>query len=189
MQAFDVEAMTELYDFYRIPLERAGFDGSLSDLLEQWENLCDYTVKYLNPQSTDYRITWRKIFQSSRRDTWTLVLLLVELLFSLPFSNAKVERLFSLMNRIKTDSRSSLSQKTLKNLVLICMEGPDSNDFDAIPAMTLWNDAVKARRPAQKTKGKRKYKKRVKKTKSTTLMETDTTTTESDTTTSDDDTE
>ena len=71
--------------------------------------------------------------------------------------------------------------------MLICMEGPDSNDFDAIPAMTLWNDAVKARRPAQKTKGKRKYKKRVKKTKSTTLMETDTTTTESDT--SDDDTE
>ena len=54
--------------------------------------------------------------------------------------------------------------------------------------MTLWNNAVKARRP-QKTKGKRKYKERVKKTKSTTLIETDTTTTESDTTTSDDDTE
>ena len=180
-QVFGVEAMTELYDFYRIPLERAGFDGSLSDLLEQWENLCDYTVKYLNPQPTDYRITWRKIFQSSRRDTWTLVLLLVELLFSLPVSNAKAERLFSLMNRIKTGSRSSLSQKTLKNLVLICMEGPDSNDFDAIPAMTLWNDAVKARRPAQKTEGNRKYKKRVKKTKSTTLMETDTTTSDDDT--------
>ena len=92
------------------------------------------------------------------------------------------------MNRIKTDSRSSLSQKTLKNLVVICIEGPDSNDFDAIPAMTLWNNTVKVRQPAQKTKGKIKYKKRVKKTKSTTLMETDTTTTESDTTTSDDDT-
>ena len=55
--------------------------------------------------------------------------------------------------------------------------------------MILWNDVVKARRPAQKMKGKRKYRKRVKKTKSTSLMETDTTTTESDTTTSDDDTE
>lgn len=128
------------------------------------------------PQSTNYRITWRKIFQSSRRDTWTLVLLLVELLFLLPVSNAKVERLFSLMNmRIKTDFRSSLSQKTLKNLVLICMEGPDSNSCNDV-----WNDAVKARRPAQKTKRMRKYKKGVKKTKSTTLMETDTTTTESD---------
>ena len=79
------------------------------------------------PQSINYRITWRKIFQSSRRDTWTLVLLLIKLLFLLPVSNAKVERLFSLMNRIKTDFRSSLSQKTLKNLVLICMEGLDSN--------------------------------------------------------------
>ncbi len=36
-QAFGIEAMTKLYDLYRIPLERAGFSGSLSDLLEQWE--------------------------------------------------------------------------------------------------------------------------------------------------------
>lgn len=66
------------------------------------------------------------------------------------------------------------------------MEGPDSDSFDAIPAMTLWNDAVKAKRPAEKTR-KRQYKKRAKKTKPTTLMETNTTSTESDA--SDDDTE
>ena len=181
-QAFGIEAMTKLYDLYRIPLERAGFSGSLSDLLEQWESLCEYTVKYLNPQSTDYRVTWRKIFQSSRRNMWSLVLLLVELLFSLPVSNAKVERLFSLMNRIKTDSRSCLSQKTLKNLILICMEGPDSDNFNAVPAMKLWSDTVKARRPNQKAK--RKYKERAKKTKPYTLMEIDTT--ESDCDISDD---
>ena len=121
-QAFGVEAMTELYDFYRIPLERAVFDGSLSDLLEQWENLCDCTVKYLNPQSTDYSITWHKIFQSSRCDMWTLVLLLVELLFSLPVLNAKMERLFSLMNRIKTDSRSSLRKQKRVQTVTILMQ-------------------------------------------------------------------
>ena len=34
---------------------------------------------------------------------------LVELIFSIPISNAKVERLFSLMNRVKTDSRAALS--------------------------------------------------------------------------------
>ena len=38
-QGFGVEATTKLYDFYRIPLERAGFDGTLTDLLEQWNKI------------------------------------------------------------------------------------------------------------------------------------------------------
>ena len=167
---FGVEALSALYDVYKSPLESAGFSGSLSDLIEQWEILCHYTLQYLAPTTTDYRVVWRKIFQSSRRSSWKLVLLLVELLFSLPMSNAKVERMFSLMNRIKTDSRSSLSKEVLSALIRICMEGPECADFDAISSMTLWNDVVKARRPSQK-KQKREYKQREKKSMPTTLVD------------------
>ena len=47
----------------------------------------------------------------------------------------------------KTDGRSSLSENILSSLVRICMERPECENFDAVPAMTLWNDAVKSKRP------------------------------------------
>ena len=68
----------------------------------------------------------------------------------LPVSNAEVERLVSFMNRIKTDSQNLLKQEHLSNLLKICMEGPDLQDFNPIPAMQLWNDACKLQRPNQK---------------------------------------
>ena len=73
------------------------------------------------------------------------------------------------MKRIKTDGRSSLSQNILNALVRICMEGPTCESFNAVPAMTLWNNAVKSRRPSQS--GSRTYKKRSKKKRPTMLMD------------------
>lgn len=77
------------------------------------------------------------------------MLLLVELLFSIPISNAKVERLFSLMNRVKTDSRAMLSENTLNSLITIRMEGSKLEDYDPMPAIQLWASTA-TRRPHQK---------------------------------------
>ena len=118
-----------------IPLERAGFLWSFWKLTQQWQSLSDYSMKYQAPGSTSYYIVWRKIFNSSRKKLWSCVLLVVELFFTLPVSNTKVERLFSLMNRIKTDSRTSLSQPTLSALIRICMECPKCDLFDQIPGI------------------------------------------------------
>lgn len=60
------------------------------------------------------------------------------------------EKIFSLMNRIKTYLRASLSQPILCSLIIICMEGPECDLFHPTPAITLWNDSVKARRPNRK---------------------------------------
>ena len=49
------------------------------------------------------------MFNSMRKDLWSCVLFLVEVVFTLLVCNAKVNRIFSLMNRIKTDSRVSVS--------------------------------------------------------------------------------
>jgi hypothetical protein len=67
-----------------------------------------------------------------------MVLLLVELLFPIPISNAKVERLFSLMNHVKTDYGAALSKNTLDNLIRIRMEGPSFEQFDHTAAIDLW---------------------------------------------------
>ena len=112
-------------------------------MLEQWHDLVAYTVKYLEPGKSDYRKIWHQRFNSSRSKEWHLVLLLIELIFVLPVSNAKVEHLFSLMKRIKTDVRASLSPTRLSSLIRICMKGGNPADFDLISSMKLWENSVK----------------------------------------------
>ena len=113
---------TSFVIFFETPLKNSGFDGKVADVLQQWHDLVCYTTKFLNPQKTYYRVVWHSIFESSQRSHWKLILLIVKLLFTLPVSNAKVERLFSLMNRVKRDTRNS-SQHRLSGLLRICMEG------------------------------------------------------------------
>ena len=85
-------------------------------------------------------------------------------------SNAKVERLFSLMNRVKTDNRASLSQSRLNSLLTICMEGPTLAEFNPVPAMTLWADGIQSRRPNQSRR--KPYKKhRNRRERAKTLMD------------------
>ena len=76
-------------------------------------------------------------------------MLLVELLFSIPISNAQVERLFSLMNRIKTDSRATLGESALISLIRISMEGPKFEEYDPTSAIHLWTD-ITTHRTCQK---------------------------------------
>ena len=47
-----------------------------------------------------------------------------------PFTNAKLERVFSGMNRIKTDRRSSLSRDRLDVLLRISEDGPSLGEFN-----------------------------------------------------------
>ena len=68
----------------------------------------------------------------------------------LTFAMLKVNRIFSLMNSIKTYSRVSLSHAILSILIGIFMEGPECDLFDSVPVITLSNDSVRAGRPNQK---------------------------------------
>ena len=154
------EDIVKVYDDFEVPLGRAGFDRSTNELLEQWHSILDYTVTYLNPGIVDYRIIWRQLFSSSRSGDWNLVLLIAELLFCLPISNAKVERLFSFMNRVKTDSRASLGENRLNSLLRIGIEGPKPEAYDVTNAMHLWANATIRRPNQQHRKG---YKEREKK--------------------------
>ena len=95
----------------------AGVKASVPDLLNQWHDLLQYAREYLCVTSTPYRVCWRRI-------SWSNVLILIELLCTIPISNAKLERMFSKLNQVKTLQRGSLSQIRLENLLRIAEEDP-----------------------------------------------------------------
>ena len=64
-----------------------------------------------------------------------LVLLLCELVFSFPFSNGRVEQIFSSLKIIETTNRTSLSVSTLDDLLEIFVEGPPLDCFSAALAL------------------------------------------------------
>ena len=48
----------KVFTHFKIPLRRTGFSGGVDDLIEEWHDLIEYTVKYLKPASTDYHKCW-----------------------------------------------------------------------------------------------------------------------------------
>ena len=63
---------------------------------------------------------------------WPNLLQICQLLFSFPFSTAKVERTFSVLKAIKTEIRTSLNSSTLEEL-----EGSPFSEFSADTAVEL----------------------------------------------------
>lgn len=65
--------------------------------------------------------------------------MLIRLLFTIPVSNAAVERMFSNLGRVKTAKRSSISQGTLENILRIQAEGPPLESYDPSTAVRDWD--------------------------------------------------
>ena len=125
--------------------------------LDEWHDLLLYVLEYLSPSNNWYLKTWRRIFNCSRASCdFKNILLVIEIAFCMPVSAAVCERSFSLLKRIKTDTRSNLGADRLENLIRICLEDPPLKSFDVMPAINKWADS-KIRRPSQK-KRQRAYK-------------------------------
>lgn len=152
----DIEMLIQRFE---TPLREAGITASVPDVINQWHSLLEYAREFLSVASTPYLSTWRKIFCSSRRDQWQDFLGLVELLFTIPICNAKLERMFSKLKFVKTVFRCSLNMETLENLLRIVETGPDVAEYNVMPAVEKW--ILQAdRRPKQNDR--KKYKERAK---------------------------
>ena len=105
----DVRAAVEhIITVFRKPLEAKGAClSSLDDELEEAVQFCRKPAGRLQ----------FKLHSTHDSRKWPTVLLLSELLFSLPFTNSKVERMFSSLKVIKTDRRTSLQITTLDDLM------------------------------------------------------------------------
>ena len=58
--------------------------------------------------------------------------------YATPFSNAKLERMFSRMARVKTDYRNRLSRPLLDACLRVSEEGVGISDFNPDPSISLW---------------------------------------------------
>lgn len=89
--------------------------------------------------NVDYLEIWSKLLTNKDvLDSCANVVHLIELLLITPFTNAKLERVFSRMNRIKTDSRNRLAQERLEIQLRVGEEGVDINTFNPDPYIEKW---------------------------------------------------
>ena len=146
---------------FQEPLRQQGLQATQLELVNEWHDMLDYTVQYLSPSSRHYRATWFKLFHSSRVGEWENILMLIRLLFTLPVSDAAVERMFSNLGRAKTAKRSSLSQGTLENILRIQAGGPPLESYDPSAEVNDW-DRTKRRRPNQKPRKANKMRRSAK---------------------------
>lgn len=74
----------------------------------------------------------------------------------MPISNVVLEHMFSKMNHVHTDWRNCLGEKRVENLLRICKEGPDPDEFDSRPALARWTaKCATQQRPNVKPSGSR----------------------------------
>ena len=106
--------ISELTNHFSQLLQNNGCDTTKID--PEWLTLKSYAVPLIqnqNKKDSKYLDIWAKVFQSpSIQEECRNVLHILEVLLVVPFTNAKVERLFSRMNRVKTDSRNRLAIAT-----------------------------------------------------------------------------
>ena len=78
-------ALEDIFRVFTDPLQM-----SLSTLQDEIEDTVDYARRYLSIESTNYRKVWYLLRICPDATKWPSVLLLCELVFSLPFSNGRV---------------------------------------------------------------------------------------------------
>lgn len=129
-------AVAYIVAIFREPLEAKGADlCSINDELEEMFGFC---ANYVDVLAEDYKKIWYKLFSAHDSQKWCNVLLISELLFSLPFASSKVERALSTLNLIEAEHRSVLASSILDDLMEINIEGPPTDDFTADDAVQLW---------------------------------------------------
>lgn len=109
-------------------------DGNL--LIKEWD-IFKYRLHNYRTTTTIY--TWKAFFDLPNFSTqFPNITKLASIFLITPLSNAVVERVFSHQNLIKTKSRNRLNVSTLHMLLLIALNGPESEIFDWEKAYNYW---------------------------------------------------
>ena len=106
----------------------------------EWDRLKSYLIPILkSPSKVDYLEIWKGIFKNEGvvRECKN-VLHVVEILLITPFTNAKLEHVFSWMSWIKTDSRNHLGQGRLDTQMRVAEEGVSIAEFNPDPYIQKW---------------------------------------------------
>ena len=120
-------ALITITEHFRAPLEAKGTD--LTSIIDEIEDIVEYARNYLRIGCEKYNKIWYQLYSAPDSTKWPNILLVCELLLSLPFSTAKVECLFSTLKVIKNEKRTNLSCSTLNDLLEVNTEGPTVDTF------------------------------------------------------------
>ena len=129
------ESVDYLASHFRIPLEAKGV--VIASLQDEVEDAVEYARRYLDICRTEYQIVWYKLHSCPDMGKWPNILKLCALAFSLPFSNGRLEQIFS-MKFVKNSRRVNLDNDTLNDLLEIYIEGPPLSSFCPDVAIELW---------------------------------------------------
>ncbi len=122
-----MDSVDRIVKKFSIPLRNASVDTDL--IVPEFSSLVQYAVHFISLSTLDYRAVWWRIFHAPNASEWFNALALAKLLFSLPTSNAKVERAFSQMNLIKNNKRTLMANDILKDLLALAIDPVPLNDF------------------------------------------------------------
>ena len=98
--SFGNREIDELTDHYLALLEKNGCD--VSKIPNEWTRLYIYPRLHSSPDES-YLEVWRRTFINGEAMAECNNMHIFEILLIVPFTNTIVERLFSRMNRVKTD--------------------------------------------------------------------------------------
>ena len=78
-----------------------------------------YATQFISLSTLEYQAVWWRIFLAPNALEWSNILTLVQLLFTLPVSNVKLERIFSTLKILMVDKQSSLGNDLLDDLLVL----------------------------------------------------------------------
>ena len=136
--AFGYSEIQQLSSHFAYPLQHQGY--SPDSCIEEWPELKLRVREILTKEPTmKYLPMWRRILNEYKENpALTNVLALLRIVLVIPVQTATLERGFSLMKRTKTDWRNRLSPKTLSQLMMIKLNGPDMDHFNPEAAIMKW---------------------------------------------------
>eukprot|EP00966_Prymnesium_polylepis_P083793 1940396-Prymnesium_polylepis.1 len=104
-------------------------DTSVSEVIEQWGDLKNEIAKSPGLNGRSFKSLWPHMLTRFTAE-YSFVLRLVAIMLVIPLDTSEAERIFSLMNDIKTPERASLGQKNLVNLMIWHYYGKGMKPWD-----------------------------------------------------------
>ena len=149
--AYGNEAINIIALHFDVMLHRMGCNIGI--LMREWLQLKVFVSARVNGiRGADHmRNLWAQLFNDAQlQQTYGNILMLVEISLVVALSSSVCERGFSTIKRVKSDWRAGLTTEMLDNLLMICIEGPDFEAYDAARAFNRWfNGGQRRRRIAQ----------------------------------------
>ena len=136
--SFGDGAVSDLLNLFKNLLDKNGCD--VDKAVTEWDTLKTFVQPLVSSnKEITYLEVWKRVLTNdSIKAECENILHLIEILLIIPFTNAKVERMFSCMNRVKSDWRNRLNRDTLDDLLRISEDGPMLDDFNPDIAIDKW---------------------------------------------------